>query len=133
MLTLEECERIRRAYYLHHKSIRQIAEEEGRSRETVSRVIAENPVSSSQQKRSKPAPVFGPFQSRLDELMQRNERLPRKQQYTSHKIFEILQSEGYQGCESRVRQQIASWKQVHKAPEVFLPGVALRKLSPGAE
>lgn len=121
MLTLEECERIRRAYYLHHKSIRQIAEEEGRSRETVSRVIAENPVSSSQQKRSKPAPVFGPFQSRLDELMQRNERLPRKQQYTSHKIFEILQSEGYQGCESRVRQQIASWKRVHKAPEVFLP------------
>jgi transposase len=121
MLTLEERERMRRAYYLHHKSIRQIAEDEGRSRETVSRVIAENPPSSSQQTRSKPSPVFGPFQSRVDELMERNERLPRKQHYTSHKIFEILQSEGYQGCESRVRQHIASWKRVHKAPPVFLP------------
>ena len=61
MLTLEECERMRRAYYLHHKSIRQIAEEEGRSRETVSRVIAENSASSSQQRRNKLSPVFGPL------------------------------------------------------------------------
>lgn len=100
MLTLDQREHIRRAYYINRKSIRQIAAEEGRSREAVSKVIAEDPPSSYQQTRQKPAPVFGPFQSRVDELMERNERLPKKQRYTSRKIFEVLQSEGYQGSES---------------------------------
>src|SRR5947209_3178106 len=48
----------------------------------------------------KAAPVFGPFQARADELLSQNDQLPRKQQYTAHKIFEVLQAEGYQ--ESRV-------------------------------
>jgi hypothetical protein len=33
----------------------------------------------------------------------------------------MIQTEGYQGCESRVRQHIAEWKQLHQPPEVFLP------------
>ncbi len=38
MLTLELREYIRRAYYIDHKSIRQLAEEIGHSRDTISRV-----------------------------------------------------------------------------------------------
>src|SRR5215469_13567301 len=121
MLTLDQRERMRRAYYLDHKSIRQIAAEEGHSREAVSKVIAEVSSPSYQRTRQKPAHVFGPFQSRVDELMERNERLPKKQRYTSHKIFELLQAEGYQGCESRIRQHIAAWRRAHHAPDVFIP------------
>ncbi len=122
MLTVELREHIRRGYYLDHKSIRQLAEETGHSRETISRVISESPPDAPRrQQRKKPAPVFGPFQPRIDELMERNERLPKKQRYTAHKIFEVLQSEGYQGCESRVRQYIAAWRRMHEAPDVFLP------------
>jgi len=121
MLTLDQRERMRRAYYIDHKSIRQIAAEEGHSREAVSKVIAEDPPPSYQRTRQRPALVFGPFQARVDELMERNERLPRKQRYTSHKIFELLQAEGYQGCESRVRQHIAAWRKAHNAPDVFIP------------
>ncbi len=122
MLTLELREHIRRAYYIDHRSIRQLAEEVGHSRDTISRVISENPPDASQRpRRNKPSPVFGPFQPRIDELMERNERLPKKQRYTANKIFEVLQSEGYQGCASRVRQYIAAWKRVHEAPDVFIP------------
>ena len=122
MLTAELREHIRRAYFIDHKSIRQLAEEIGHSRDTIGRVIAENPPDVPQRpRRNKPAPVFGPFQPRIDELMERNERLPKKQRYTSHKLFEVLQSEGYQGCESRIRQYVASWKRIHEAPDVFLP------------
>jgi len=122
MLPLELREHIRRAYYIDHKSVRQLAEETGHSREAISRVISEtSPDAPNQKPRKKPATVFGPFQSRIDELMERNERLPKKQRYTSHKIFEVLQSEGYQGCESRIRQHIAAWKRAHEAPDVFLP------------
>src|SRR5207302_1270896 len=63
----------------------------------------------------------GAFQPRIGGLMERNERLPKKQRYTANKIFEVLQSEGYQGCASRVRQYIAAWKRVHEAPDVFIP------------
>src|SRR5207253_9083584 len=97
-------------------------EEVGHSRITSSRVISVNPPDASQPpRRNKPSPVFGPFQPRIDELMERNERLPKKQRYTANKIFEVLQSEGYQGCASRVRQYIAAWKRVHEPPSVFIP------------
>src|SRR5216683_5993297 len=121
MLTFDRRERIRRAYYIDHKSVRQIADEEGHSRDTINRIIRDDPQASTQRTRSKPSTVFGPFQPRIDELMERNERLPKKQRYTANKIYEVLQSEGYQGCASRVRQYIASWKRVHEAPDVFIP------------
>jgi hypothetical protein len=31
-------------------------------------------------------------------------QLPRKQRYTTHKMYELLVAEGYQGSESRVRR-----------------------------
>src|SRR5260221_473522 len=122
MLTQDLREHIRRAYYIDHKSIRHISEEVGHSRDTVSRVISEHPPDASERpRRNKPSPVLGPFRSRIDELMERNERLPKKQRYTANKIFEALQSEGYQGSASRVRQYIAAWKRAHEAPDVFIP------------
>ncbi len=121
MLTQEQREHIRRSYYLNHKSIRHIASEEGYSRETVERVVSENPPASYQRIRPRVSPVFGPFQARVEELLERNERLPKKQHYTSHKIFETLQIEGYQGSESRIRQHIAAWKRTHHTPEVYIP------------
>ncbi|QBD76551.1 IS21 family transposase [Ktedonosporobacter rubrisoli] len=66
------------------------------------------------------APVFGPYKARVDALLKQNEQLPRKQQYTSPKIFEIIRTEGYQGCESRIRQHVAEWNRTRKQ-EVFLP------------
>lgn len=112
---------MRRAYHIEHKSIRQIAKEEGASRRTVRGAITEPPFQSQPLVHSRKAPVFGPFQSRVEQLLDRNEHLPRKQRYTSHKIFEILRSEGYQGCESRIRQFIGEWNRAHHPIEVFIP------------
>jgi transposase len=54
-------------------------------------------------------------------MLLQNDQLPRKQQYTAHRIFEILKAEGYQGAESRIRQFVGEWKRSHEAPSVFLP------------
>lgn len=121
MLTPDDRKRIRRSYYLDKKSVRQIATDEGRSRETIRRAISNTAPKSYQLKAARPAPLFQPFQSRVEELLAQNESLPRKQQYTARRIFEVIQSEGYQGCESRIRQYVAEWKRLHRAPEVFLP------------
>ena len=95
MLTPEEHERIRRAYYVDKKSLRQIAREEKHSRETIKKAVSEATPKAYHLKDERPAPIFGPFQERVEELLAQNEQLSPKQHYTSHKIFEIIQAEGY--------------------------------------
>jgi transposase len=114
-------ERIRRGYHLEHKSIRQLAREEGCSRDTVRRAIANDAPKSWRIKRKRPAPVFGPYQQRVEALLAQNDRLPRKQRYTAHRIYELLREEGYQGSESTVRHSLARYKEATTVPEVFLP------------
>jgi transposase len=123
LLPVEERERIRRAYHVERKSLRQIARETGHCRDAIRRAIDEGSPQPSvaQYPEPRPSPVFGPFQSRIDTFLTHNEQLPRKQRYTSHRIFEIIQAEGYDGCESRVRQYIAEWKHTHQQPALFLP------------
>ena len=94
MITVEEHEAIRRAYYLEKKSKRQIAREQGHSRKTVEKAIENRPAQPYRLTQPKPAPVFGAYRERTDELLAENAHLPRKQQYTAHKIYERLREEG---------------------------------------
>src|SRR5258708_24737959 len=120
-LSAEEQEHIRRAYHLEHKSIRRIAKEFRHSRTTVSKVLAEDTKKPQQATNNRQTPVFGPHQSRVEDLLRLNEHMPRKQHYTSHKIFEIIQSEGYLGCESRVRKFISTWNRTHNTTDLYIP------------
>ena len=100
----DEQEQIRRAFHIEGKAIRQIARETGHSRSAIKNAITGAPPAPKPYDPYAPhsAPVFGPFQSRVNELLVQNDELPRKQRYTAHRIFEIIKSEGYRGCESRV-------------------------------
>ncbi len=117
MITVQEREAIRRAYYLDRKSKRQIAREQGHSRKTIDKAVTNKPPQPYQLTKSKPAPVFGPFRARADELLAENAHLPAKQQYSAHKIYEL----GYEGSESRVRFHVTQWNKQQKAPALFLP------------
>jgi transposase len=142
MITVEQREAIRRAYYLEHKSVRQIAREQRHSRKTVDKAIAQAqgqdqaqalgqaqfyplyqpyPYPTYRRTKPRPAPVFGSFQDHVDELLQQNDCLPRKQRYTARKIFELLVKEGYQGSESRVRLHVSRYRKAHHAPALFIP------------
>jgi transposase-like protein len=99
----EDRERIRRMYYVEKQSIHQIARAEGRNRVTVRKALSDDPKPSNPPPRKKPKPVFGAYKERVGQLLQENERLPRKQRYTAHRIFEIIRSEGYEGSETTVR------------------------------
>jgi len=119
MLNEFDRERIRRGFYVEKKSIYRLAKETGYSHQTIEKVLSDAPTKPYQLTRPKPAPVFGPYQARVDALLE--EKMPHKQRYTAHKIFEIIQQEGYQGSESRVRQYLSSRKKANQTPEVFLP------------
>lgn len=128
MIKVEERARIRRAYHVEQKSIREIAREMKHGRETVRQAI-ESASGEYRQGEPRAAPVLGPYKARIDALLAESERLPRKQRYTGHKIFTILQSEGYSGSEPSVRRYIGQQRQTQKRPAVYLP----LEFDPGAD
>src|SRR2546428_11542174 len=121
MITVEDREAIRRAYYLEHKSIRQIAREQHHSRRTIAKAIKELELQSYQRNTSRPAPVLGSFHARVHELLTQSETLPKKQRYTAHKIYEILVAEGYRGSESHLRRYVAQRRREQQPPRLYLP------------
>jgi len=122
MLNEYERKRIRRAYYLEKKSIYRIAKDEDYSYPAIRKALFDPLPKPYHLSHPKPAPVFGPYQPRVEALLCQNEQMPRKQRYTAHKIFEILQAEGYQGSESHLRRYLTRRKQQEKGgQEVFLP------------
>src|SRR5436853_6101286 len=100
MIPVEEREAIRRAYYLEGKSKRQIARDQNHSRKTVDKAVDNQPPQPYRLSRAKPSPVFGAFRARADELLAENAHLPRKQHYTAHTTYALLQSECSAGSEA---------------------------------
>jgi transposase len=121
MINVEQREKIRRAYFVEEKSIRQIARELKCSRPTVRKAIASAAPASYTLTVSRPAPALGSYKERIRELLAENERLPSKQRYTGHKIYQVIQKEGYTGSESTVRGYIAQQRREKKRPKVYIP------------
>jgi transposase len=121
MITVEQHETIRRMYYLEHQSGRQIAKTLGISRQSVAKALQTDIAATYTLSKPREAPQLGPYKARLDELLNENRRLPRKQRYTAHKIFQLLQTEGYAGSESSIQGYAVHWRKAQRRPATFLP------------
>lgn len=121
MISVEDREKIRRAYFVEGKGLRQIARELHVARKTVLKAIESAEAEAYTFSQPRPAPILGPYKQRIDELLVENGELPRKQRYTSHKIFREIVKAGYQGAESTVRGYIGQRRREHKHPKVYLP------------
>jgi transposase len=121
MLIVDQHAAIRHAYYNQDKSIREIARELQISRQSVRKALTSPAPLPYTQTVPRAAPKLGSFHDRIAALLQERERQPRKQRYTSHRIFQILQSEGYTGSEARVRGYIGELASAQRVPKTFLP------------
>jgi len=121
MISVEEREQIRRAYFVENKSMRAIAKELHCSRNTIKKAIASSEGEPYTLTTPRPAPVLGPYTARIDELLAEGEQMPRKQRYTGHKIYKLLQADGYTGSESGVRRYIGQRRREQRRPKVYLP------------
>jgi transposase len=121
MINVEEKEKIRRAYYVEKKSVRQIAREQQYARQTVRKAIQSAKAEKYSMKQPRQAPVLGAYQERIKELIAESETMPRKQRYTGHRIYELIEAAGYQGSESTVRHYVAKLRQANKRPKIYLP------------
>ncbi|MGH8057798.1 MAG: IS21 family transposase [Candidatus Entotheonellia bacterium] len=129
MITVETREQIRRAYFHEDKTIRQIARELRCSRKTVRKAIQSAEPEAYTLKAPRLAPVLGPYKPLIDQLLAENQRMPPKQRYTGHKIFQVLQAAGYPGSEPSVRGYITRSRQEQQRRPVYLP----LEFDPGAD
>lgn len=121
MKKVEDYEQIRRAYFVEGLSIRAIHRQLKVDRKTIRKAIVEPIPKPYQLKQPRPAPVLGPYEARISELLEESENLPRKQRYTAKKIYQIIQKEGYQGCEGGVHNYVCRQRKKRKRKEAFLP------------
>jgi transposase len=65
--------------------------------------------------------MLGPYKDRIKELLAENEQLPGKHRLTGHRIFQLLQKEGYQGSESGVLVYLWQLRKAKRKVKVYLP------------
>lgn len=121
MIKVEEIETIRRAYFIEGLSIREINRRFGHCRRTVRKAIRHAEPSRYTPKKPRRAPVLGPYQDRIDQLLMESEEQPRKQRYTAHRIYRLIRDEGFQGGESTVRRYVGQRRKTMRRPDAYLP------------
>lgn len=121
MKTVEDYERIRKAYYVEGLSMREISRRMHHGRDLIRKALDHAQPESYQLKEPRNAPVLAPYKSRIDALIVESEQLPRKQRYTGHKIYQLVSAEGYRGSEGNVHRYVSQQRRARKHQQAFLP------------
>src|SRR3972149_4301997 len=107
VLTVEQREQIRRAYFIDGKSIRQIARERHHDRRTIRNALKDAGPPRYILQAPRPRPILDPVLAIIDRWLEEDEKRPPKQRHTARRIYERLASEfGFRGGESTVRQYV---------------------------
>ena len=121
MKTVDDYEAIRKAYYVEGMSIRAISRQMGHSRKVFRKALDHAEPEGYQRKKPHTAPKIAPYKTRIEELLTESEQMPRKQRYTGHKIYQLLQMEGYRGSESNLQRYVSLQRRMRKQRPAYLP------------
>jgi len=119
VIGMEFIAEIRRRHFVGGESVSAIARDLQLSRPTVRKALAvlEEPV---YKRRQRVCPKLGGFQAQLEQWLDIEARLPRRQRRTARRLFEGLQAEGYRGSYDPVQRFVKQWR----AARASSPGVA---------
>jgi transposase len=119
VLTVDDYGAIRRARR-DGKSIRQVAREFKHSRNTIRKILKQaepNPLPAT---RDRLAPLLGPVQGVIDQILIEDEDAPPKQRHTAAQLFRRLRDEhGYRGGYAQVQRYLRRHRRRHR--ETFIP------------
>ncbi|HID30894.1 MAG TPA: IS21 family transposase, partial [Desulfobacterales bacterium] len=97
MLIVETIAKIRRYHFVKGLGIKTISRQLRISKNTVRKVIRSGATEHSYKRTIQPQPQLGEYVPRLEELLEEDWKRPRKRRLTAHRLFELLQAEGYAG------------------------------------
>lgn len=133
MLIVETVVRIRREHAAG-KSIKAIVRDLRLSRKVVRKAIRSPEAAFNYQRKVQPLPRIGPFQDRLDTLLEDNELRSRRDRLRMTRIHDLLVREGFEGSYDAVRRYATRWREQRRKdggsdtsafiPMMFQPGEA---------
>ena len=119
MLTVDDYGAIRRARRDGH-SLRQIAREFRHSRHTIRQILKQAEPHPLPCTRPRCAPLLGPVQPVIDQILLADEAAPPKQRHTAAQVFRRLRAEhGYRGGYAQVQRYVRKHRPRHE--ETFIP------------
>ena len=129
MLCVETVGRIRRLHFVEGRSIKEIVRLLKVSRNTVRRVLRAEAPKLGYERVVQPRPQLGPYATRLEQLLEEDERLPANQRRRTMRLYEALLAEGYAGKDDSVYRFVKLWREerARRSAQVFIPLV----FSPG--
>ena len=110
MVTVETIGRIRRAFLVDKKPIRQIVRELRISRQTVRKAVRGSATEFRYERQVQPQPRLGAFVARLDAMLEANSKRPTRERLTARRLFELLRTEGYEGAYDSVQRHVREWR-----------------------
>ena len=131
MLVVETVAKIRRAYFVQQKPIKQICRELRVSRKVVRKVIRSEATAFQYTRAIQPAPKLGSWRDELDRMLLANASKARRERLTLMRVYEALRGLGYEGGYDTVRRYAKGWQRERASvtaqafvPLVFAPGEA---------
>jgi len=120
MKTMKDYERVRRLYFRENKKKREIAKITGIHRKTVGKMLAHPAPPGYRREKPIRRPKLGRHIPKIDEILETDKKVKKKQRHTARRIFDRLKDEyGYQGGYTVVKDYVREKKKRMKA--VFVP------------
>ena len=110
---------LRRKIHNQQISLRQLERETGIHRQTLRKIRDHSVPPGYQRTQSLSKTKIGPYLDRIKAIIKSDKEVPRKQRHTAKKILEILQSKGFTGSYTIVKDAVRQIKKTSK--EVFMP------------
>ena len=114
---METIAKVRIRYHRDKESISRIARKMNLSRATVRKYVDyDEDVPKYSKRKPRPRPQLGAFEETLQQWLETDAHLPRKQKRTARRLFEGLQKAGYQGAYDSVQRWVRAWKATAHPP-----------------
>lgn len=117
--TMDEWSEIRRRVLVEGVSRRQILRETRMHWRTLQKILTHSQPPGYRQHKPRAKRKLGDYQSRIEQILQEDQALPRKQRHTAKRIWERLRSEGFTGGYTVVKEAVRELTQKNR--EVFVP------------
>src|ERR1700740_138518 len=121
MLCVETIGKIRRRRLIDRETISGIARDLGLSRNTVRKALRAEGEPFEYRRKRQPRPRLGPYLGLLDQCLEAEQQLPKRERRTAQRLYEALQLEGYGGAVDSVRRHVKWHRELTRPVAAFIP------------
>lgn len=116
---MEEWSEIRRRVLVEKVSRRQVLRETGLHWKTLRKILQHSEPPGYRQQKPRAKKKLGPYLERIEQILQDDKAMPRKQRHTAKRLWERLKEEGFTGGYTAVKDAVREL--VQRTQEVFVP------------